>query len=67
MGKIIGWMLVAAVAWAGWQLHSKGAEEAFGGALAPSAAATDDEKEALGARPTRLSPAAQMAPIPGVD
>ena len=42
MGKIIGLMLVAAIAWAGWQLHSKGVDEAFGGALAPSAAALTD-------------------------
>ena len=43
----------------------------------PNAAAADNafdlmyrlrsEEEALGARPTRLSPAAQTAPIPGVD
>jgi hypothetical protein len=67
MGKLIVVALVGAAVFAGWELHSKGPDQAFGGALAPSAAATDDDKEALGARPTRLSPAAQMGAVPGVD
>ncbi len=67
MGKLLGLILLGAVAWAGWQIHTKGVDQAFDGALAPSAAATDDDKEALAARPTRISPLAQEAPIPGVD
>lgn len=67
MGKVFGLILLAAIVWAGWQLHTKGTEGAFGGALAPSAAATDPDQHALAAHPERLSPLAQDAPIPGVD
>jgi hypothetical protein len=67
MGKLVMLALIGAAVYVGWEVHSKGVNEAFDGALAPSAAATDPGKEALGARPTRLSPAAQMAPVPGVD
>lgn len=67
MGKLIVMALIGAAVYVGWEIHTKGTDQAFDGALAPSAGATDDNKEALGSRPMRLSPAAQMAPIPGVD
>jgi hypothetical protein len=65
MGKLLLLILLAGGLWLGWELHTKGREEAAGGALATRQLAPD--KEALAARPTRLSPAAQVAPIPGVD
>ena len=67
MGKLVMLILLGAVAWGAWEIHNKGVHGAFDGALAPSAAATDDDKEALATRPTRISPLAQEAPIPGVD
>lgn len=67
MGKFFGLILIGVVAWAGWQIHTQGIEGAFGGALAPSEAATDPDKVAAGARPERLSPLAQQGLIPGVD
>jgi hypothetical protein len=67
MGKLIMLALIGAAVYVGWEVHDKGTDQAFDGALAPSAAATDDSQEALGARPMRLSPHAQMGAVPGVD
>jgi hypothetical protein len=65
MGKLFLLILLAGGLWLGWELHTEGREGAAGGALARRELPAD--KEALGARPTRLSPLAQEAPIPGVD
>jgi hypothetical protein len=65
MGKLLLLILVAGGLWLGWQHHQQGREPAAASARAESA--LPPGKEALGARPTRLSPAAQVAPIPGVD
>ena len=67
MGKLLLLLLLGGAVWAGWQIHTKGVDGAFGGALAPSAAATDPKKHAMGAHPDRVSPHAQLAPEPGVD
>jgi hypothetical protein len=64
MGRLLLLLLLAGALYVGWEMHSKG-DEAFGGVLATKQ--LEPGKEALGARPTRLSPAAQQAPIPGVD
>ena len=65
MGKLLLLILLAGGLWLGWEMHSEGRDQAAGGAFAARELAPD--QEALGARPTRLSPAAQVAPIPGVD
>ena len=65
MGKMLLLIVLAAVLWLGWGIHTKGLEHAAGGVFASRQLAPG--KEALGARPTRVSPAAQEAPEPGVD
>jgi hypothetical protein len=65
MGKLFLLILLGGGLWLGWELHTKGRDEAVGGAFATKQLPAG--KEALGARPTRLSPAAQEAPVPGVD
>jgi hypothetical protein len=64
MGKLLLLIVLAGGLWLGWQMHVEGREPAGGPFAARELPAG---KEALGARPTRLSPAAQEAPVPGVD
>ena len=65
MGKLLLLIVLAGGLWLGWQHYEQGRQPAAGSSHAREA--LPPGKEALGARPTRLSPAAQVAPIPGVD
>lgn len=60
MKKLFFLLLLGGAAWAGWELHTKGTEGAFGGALAPIE--SQNHADAPAAR--HLTPSAQMADEP---
>ena len=67
MGKLMGLILIAAVVYGGWEIHSKGMEKALGGIFASSQdnpEASGDSKRTHKSRVTRMG---QVGPIDGID
>jgi hypothetical protein len=66
MGKVMGLILIVAVAYAGWEIHSKGMDEALGGIFASSqnSEPSSDSERVHESRITRMG---QLGPVDGID
>jgi hypothetical protein len=64
MGKLMCLILIVAVAYGGWEIHSKGKERALGGIFASSQEPSGDSKRTHKSRVTRMG---QVGPIDGID
>ncbi len=67
MGKLMFLILIIAVAYGGWEIHSKGMERALGGVFASSQdnpKPSSDSKRTQESRVTRMG---QLGPIDGID
>lgn len=67
MGKLMGLILIVAVVYAGWEIHSKGMDEALGGIFASSQNSSELSRDSDRASKSRVSRMGQLGPIDGID
>ena len=67
MGKLMGLILIVAVAYAGWEIHSKGMDEALGGIFASSQNHPEPSSEPKREHESRLTLMGQLGPVDGID
>ncbi len=67
MGKLIGLILIVAVAYGGWEIHSKGTEKALGGIFASSRNNPEPSSDSKRTHKSRVTRMGQVGPIDGID
>ena len=67
MGKLMGLILIVAVVYAGWEIHSKGMDEALGGIFASNPTNTEPSRDSDRTSNSRVSRMGQLGPIDGID
>ena len=67
MGKLMGLILIVAVAYSGWEIHTKGVEGALGGIFASSRATPEPSDDSKRTRKSRVTRMGQVGPIEGID
>ncbi len=67
MGKLMGLILIVAVVYAGWEIHSKGMDEALGGIFASNQTNTEPSSDSKRTNKSRVSRMGQLGPIDGID
>ncbi len=67
MGKLIGLILIVAVAYGGWEIHSKGMEKAMGGIFASSQDNPEPSSDSKRTRKSRVTRMGQLGPVDGID
>ena len=67
MGKLMGLILIVAVAYGGWEIHTKGRERALGGLFASSQAIPESSGEPERKHQSRITRLGQLGPIDGID
>jgi hypothetical protein len=63
MGKLMGLILIVAVAYAGWEIHSKGRDQALGGMFASSETTQEPSDDSKRKRNSRVSQMGQLGPL----
>ncbi len=67
MGKLMGLILIAAVAYGGWEIHSKGVEKALGGIFASSQNDPEPSSDSKREHKSRVTRMGQLGPVDGID
>ncbi len=67
MGKMMGLILIVAVVYTGWEIHSKGMDEALGGIFASSQNSSETSRDSDRTSKSRVSRMGQLGPIDGID
>ncbi len=67
MGKLMGLILIVAVLYAGWEIHSKGMDEALGGIFASNQTNSETSRDSDRTSKSRVSRMGQLGPIDGID
>ncbi len=67
MGKLMGLILIVAVLYGGWEIHSKGMDKALGGIFASSQNRSESRSESDRTNKSRVSRMGQLGPIDGID
>jgi hypothetical protein len=67
MGKLIGLILIVAVAYGGWEIHTKGMEKTMGGIFASSQNDPEPSSDSKRTRKSRVTRMGQLGPVDGID
>jgi hypothetical protein len=67
MGKLIGLILIVAVVYGGWEIHSKGTEKALGGIFASSQNSPESSSDSKRTHKSRVTRMGQLGPVDGID
>ena len=62
MGKLMGLILIVAVAYGGWELHSKGRDGALGGMFAANETTQQPSDDSKRKRSSRIRQMGQLGP-----
>jgi hypothetical protein len=67
MGKLIGLILIVAVVYGGWEIHSKGMDKALGGIFASSESNPESSGDSNRKHKSRVTRMGQVGPVDGID
>ncbi len=67
MGKVMGLILIVAVAYGGWEIHSKGMDKALGGIFASSQNDPESSSDSKRTHKSWVTRMGQLGPVDGID